>query len=439
MMKIMKGLMAIVAGLALMLPASSGLFAQDDDGFTFGGAMRYNIMSTNYESDPTTTNTSATWDTWRLNVSGSTAGVFLSFEYRFYPTFNTHFIHHGYLGYDLLDNLNMQLGVTQVPFGNLTYNSHSWWFLTPYYVGLEDDYNMGVKFDYDVLDKLNIKPAYFRQAEPAGPSYGQASFGDPGAGTYSYNVIPDGSYDDFDNSVGNDLSDTVSSIRELNQFNLRVGYTLFGNTEIGVSGQMQGLYNSVLDEIEYGHALAGHINSSFNNFNVKVQYTNYDYLAKNDAGQTLDRVQMGAYGDPYYGDGVAARADIITAGVAYGIDVDWGPISNIQPYVNYSLMTKDGQVEVAGEYYDFEDSHMLVPGFMITAGSIYTYVDFAMGKNQPWLTNHFGTGLGAGHLYQDSDSEAAYYTDEIGQVGTPVPAGDMDWNYRFNINLGYYF
>jgi hypothetical protein len=51
---------------------------------------------------------------------------------------------------------------------------------------------------------------------------------------------------------------------------------------------------------------------------------------------------------------------------------------------------------------------------MITAGNVYTYVDLAMGKNHPWLTDNFGTGLGAG-------------------------VEEPDWNKRFNINIGYYF
>ncbi len=392
--------------------------AQDEDGFTIGGALRYNILSTFYEGDRSATSTSATIDTWRLNVSGQMAGVSLNFEYRFYPTFNTHFLKHGWLGYDFTDKLNMELGVTQVPFGNLMYNSHSWWFNLPYYLGLEDDHNMGVKFSYDATDDLNIMVAYFRQAEPAGPAYGQASFGGPGAGTYSYNVIPDDA---------GDLSSTgvASSLRELNQFNVRAAYMVTPDIEIGASGQLQGLYNAVLDETEYGHALAVHSDINLNQFNIILQFIDYDYAAKDDAGNTLDRVQMGAYGDPYYGDGVAARGNILTAGVAYSHDVSWGPISNIQPYINYSYMTKDGQIEALnGQSYDFEDTHMLVPGFLISAGGIFTYVDFAMGKNQPWLTDSFGTGLGAGHL--DGN-------------GVPIPTEDLDWNLRFNINIGYYF
>lgn len=390
--------------------------AQDDEDYlNIGGAVRYNVVSQHYEADATATSHYATWDTWRLNVSARYSDVTLNFEYRFYPTFNTHFIKQGWLGYDFSDDLNMQLGVTQVPFGNLMYNSHSWWFMSGYYVGLEDDFNFGVKFDYDLTDRLNFMAAYFRQQEPAGPAHNVAPYSGPGAGTYSYNVIPD--YDGV-------LTGTTAHIRELNQFNVRLGYELAPGVEAGVSAQMQGLYNSVLDDTEFGHAFAAHFAGSFGNWSTKAQFINYDYAAKNDAGEVMDRVQMGAYGDPYYGDGVAARANILSMGVGHGIDVDWGPISNIMPYVDYALMTKDGELEVDGQMFDFEDSHMLVPGFLITAGNIWTYVDFAMGKNHPWLTNNFGTGLGAGQL------------DDHGR---PIPVDEIDWNLRFNINIGYYF
>jgi hypothetical protein len=51
---------------------------------------------------------------------------------------------------------------------------------------------------------------------------------------------------------------------------------------------------------------------------------------------------------------------------------------------------------------------------MITAGSVYTYVDVAMGQNHPWLGPNYGTSLAAG-----------------------TPDANM-WT-RFNINMGYYF
>src|SRR6056297_3191243 len=255
------GIVGIVL-LGLFIIPNQSLAQDDEEGFTFGGAVRYNFVSENYESDPTATSTYFTWDTWRLNVDGSMSGIDLSFEYRFYPTFGSHFIHHGYLGYAFSDNVYMELGVTQVPFGITTYASHSWWFQGPYYVGLEDDYDMGVNFDFTPSDKLKLSVAYFRQAEPEGPylDFGlgryNVTFGNAGPGRYSYDITPGSG------GIYNETTETVdmvdANIREINQFNVRLAYSLNESWEIGASGQFGGNYNAVQDEYDMSTALAGH-------------------------------------------------------------------------------------------------------------------------------------------------------------------------------------
>ncbi len=400
----------ILFALTMFSPDMPTAHAQDDEGFTFGGAVRYNIISTSYND--TKTNPQFTWDTWRLNVDGSTNNVDLSFEYRFYPTFGTHFIHHGFLGYGLTDNVYMELGVTQVPFGITTYASHSWWFQGPYYVGLEDDYDMGINFDITPSEELKLSLAYFRQAEPEGPRFdGVVTFGNSGPGRYSYDIVPGtGAYWVEDTGT---YETTTASLRELNQFNARAAYNMTEGWEIGASAQVGGIYNSVLDEIETSTAFAGHVVGNVGNFNLKAEIINYDYNARGDDGTDLDIVQMGAYGYEYFGSGdgsysggVAAEANMYVAGVAYSIPVDIGPVSNVQMYMDYTLIDKTNE--------NFYDTHHFIPGMLITAGSIYTYVDYAMGKNQPWLTSAFGKGLGTG-------------------------VEDAEWKSRFNINIGYYF
>ncbi len=419
-------------GIFLILTISSSVsFAQEEeenkDGFKFGGAMRYNIISTNYESDPTALSTSATWDTWRLNVDGTMKGLDLSFEYRFYPTFATHFMHHGWIGYNFNDVAYMKLGVSQVPFGITKFASHSWWFQGPYYVGLEDDYDMGIKFDLNLVENLDLAVAYYRQAEPEGPTFGGLStFGNAGPGRYSYDITPGSG--GFVNE--NNLVDTVSaSIRELNQFNIRAAYHITEDIEIGASGQFGQTYNSSLDDSEMSMAIAGHIVANFGNLNFKGEFVNYNYAAKSDGDQDLDLIQMGAYGSPY---NVAAEANMYVAGLAYSIPVEVGPISSIQPYVDFTLIDKANE--------NFENTYHLIPGFLVSAGPIYAYFDFAMGKNQPWLTDSFGTGLGQGRTYDNTvDESMDHYTDDLNKVGESVPTSDLGWNTRFNINIGYYF
>ncbi len=369
--------------------------AQQENNFKVGGAVRFNIFAKSWVDGKT--QPEFTWDTWRLNVDGSQGGIDFSFEYRFYPTFGTHFIHHGWLGYGLTDDLYMKLGVVQVPFGITKYASHSWWFQGQYYFGLEDDYDTGIKFDYKGIDKLDLSFAYFRQAEPEGPTAGgEVTYGNAGPGRYSYDITPGFG------GIDNDQVD--AHIRELNQFNLRAAYHFTEKLEFGASAQVGGIYNSVLDESETSTAFALHLVADWGKgWNFKGSFINYNYKAKSDDGRLLDIVQMGAYGTPY---DVAAKANAYAVGIAKSFDVDLGPVKNIQAYVDYTYMDKTND--------DYADVHHLIPGILISAGPVYTYIDYAMGKNQPWLTANFGEGMGVGDA-------------------------DADWQKRFNINIGYYF
>lgn len=375
--------------------------SEKKDGIKFGGALRYNILSKNYEGNNDKTDPQFTWDTWRLNMDGSLSGIDLSFEYRFYPSSNNHFMHHGYLGYSFSDVVYTKLGVSQVPFGITKFASHNYFFQAPYYVGLEDDYDMGIKFDITPTDAIDISLAYYRQAEPNGSGPANTS-------RYSYDIVPGmGAYVDSDG----EFIKTDATLSELDQFNARVAWRFVPNWEIGLSGQVGGIYNKVLDKSEASGAFAAHMVGDFAGFNLKTEFIHYNYRANDDTGKRLDVVQMGAYGANYpggdeYTGGVASKANIYVVGLAYNIPVSWGPISSIQPYVDYSLVDKAKK--------EFENTHHLIPGFMVTAGPIYAYFDYAMGKNQPWLTDDFGKGLGSG-------------------------VEDAEWNSRLNINLGYYF
>lgn len=386
----MKKLILLVTSFLLF--TTSPVDAQDDESsLTFGGAVRYNVLLTDYE-DGTINNNDAqfTWDTWRLNVNAEKNGIKLNFEYRFYPTFNTHFIKQGWLGYDFNEKDNLQFGVTQVPFGNLQYTSHNWWFQGPYYVGLEDDHDMGIKYTHDA-ENWDFMAAYFFQPEPAGPAGGNASFGFGGTGRYSYDIVPTGNQSNY----------------ERNQLNLRGTRTLNfdgGSAELGVSGQIGQIWNQALNENGSRYAVALHSDVNYGNWNFKGEFINYGMNdVTNDQGQPLDFVNMGAYGSPYP---VATKMNLYVAGLSYSWDVDWGPVTNLNFYNDYTYFQK----KIDG----YEDAHQNVIGFLMSAGNVYTYFDIARGSNHPWITQDFGSGLAQG-------------------------TADARWNTRFNINIGYYF
>lgn len=180
--------------------------------------------------------------------------------------------------------------------------------------------------------------AYFRQAEPAGPG------ADPLAGRYSYDIIPGNGA--FVNSEGKVVANVPANLTELNQFNARLVWHFADNWQVGLSAQAGENYNATLDKSKLSTAFAGHIEGDFGGFNLKAEVIRYDYRALGDEGQDLDVVPMGAYAYGYaggegYTGGVASKANIYVAGLAYTIPVNWGPITSIQPYIDYSMVDKD--------------------------------------------------------------------------------------------------
>lgn len=114
-------------------------------------------------------------------------------------------------------------------------------------------------------------------------------------------------------------------------------------------------------------------------------------------------VTMAAYGAPYE---VAADFNLYTFNISREVPVSWGPVSNLKFYNDFGYMQKKES--------SFEDSFMNVTGVLVTAGNIYTYIDYAAGYNHSWLGGNF--------------------VDDF-SVGNP----DAKWEARFNINIGYYF
>ena len=385
---------------------SSGAIQPDEPSLHVGGAVRYNLLLTSYESGVDANSGAFTFDTWRINVVyDNPGGIGLNFEYRFYPTFGTHFIKQGWLDYSLSEQTELQLGVTQVPFGNLQYNSNNWWFSLAYYVGLEDDHDMGLKLTH-TTDNYQLDLAYFYQPEPEGPP---AQFGTGGSGRYSYDVIPGGN----------------ASLTERNQFNVR-GALFLDNGEVGASVQYGQLYSTALDQFDNRFAAAVHGDFNFGNFNVKPQFLYYSMDAVDNNGRDLSTVNMGAYGIPYE---VSTEAWMATLGLSYSMDVDIGPITNLTFYNDFSYMENlvgEGETWLANGSSlslddNFESTIQNITGFLVSAGPVFTYVDIAQGINQPWLTEgeFFGTGVGPGH-------------EDLG-------IGDSEYNIRFNINIGFYF
>jgi hypothetical protein len=360
-----------------------------------GGAFRFNYIYKDWDEDFQGLGELA-FDTARINLDldDDASPMSGSFEYRYYRDkfadgHDYSMIHHAWIGRKFGERREVQAGITKVPFGILPYASHNWFFQLPYYLGFEDDYDLGVKFIGDYAP-WNIQAAYFARDE--GNYFGDSD----DSARYAYDLVREG-------TNGN---------AERDQFNGRLAYTMEPregySTEIGVSLMVGDISNdNPLGGDGSRYAMAAHLVGNYDRWNLMLQAIHYNFDLNNDPNRDASPngsfVVLGAYDAEYY---VASVASVYTAGLAYTLPVDWQRIKSLTFYNDFSLMDKQES--------DFHDSMQNVLGCAVDAEPFYIYIDLAMGKYHPWLGGDWTTALASGGL-------------------------ESDWHTRFNINVGLYF
>ncbi|WP_237390608.1 hypothetical protein [Fulvivirga sediminis] len=389
----------IIGVVGLCLLATMPLLAQEKEGeeekpkIQVGGALRFNYNLSSWKDGQQKRGGDFGYDLFRINAKASYKGVKLNAEYRLYSSaFGGGMLKQGWIAYDFNTKDELQLGLTQVPFGITQYDSHNWFFGLNYYVGLEDDHDMGLKFKHR-SEKWDYDIAFFKNAEEL--NFGSNS--DVSDSRYSYDVASIDYNGDGSLQFRN---------KEVNQVNGKLVYKLLTGSvkhKLGASVQYGGLYNLTTEDMGNHYALAGHYELLAGRFDLKAQVSHYEYSPENPEGERDDIIAMTAYGAPYL---TAASATTYTLGVGYVIPVTWGPVSQLKVYDDFGYMQKSSSA--------FSDTYINVSGVMVTAGQVYTYIDLAAGKNHPWIGPEWTEGLAQGNP-------------------------KAEWETRFNINIGYYF
>jgi len=342
-------------------------------------------------------------DTFRLDLSLDLGDLFGYAQYRWYTGVN--FLHSAYVGYRFPDESELQAGVHQVPFGMQTYLGNSWFFQLPFYVGLEDDYDLGLQYVRND-GPWGFKAAYYAQDE--GNYFGASR----DSARFSYDVVRTG-------DTSRNYAGLVSNNKERHQVNLRGTYTwqhtAHASTEVGLSGQVGQIVNS---EVDNGRTVAGavHLKGQYGPWGLRVQATGYDYDIHRVDGLNEGIIIMGAYDYPYE---VAARAVIGSAGLSY----TWTPggiawLDDVTFYVDYSLMAKDGS-DVNGR---FNDAQQAVVGGLWHYGGWYVYTDVAFGSGAPFVGFRTDQASGEDNFVYGLSSNR-----------------QDDWLLRLNLNIGYYW
>lgn len=346
-----------------------------------GGALRFNYNYSDWKEGNKHRGGDFGFDVFRINVNASWKKIRLDAEYRFYArTSGGGMLKYGWVGYQFNDNHVLQLGQNTVPFGAMPFNSNNYFFSINYYLGLEDDADMGLKYCFRKKG-WELDAAFYKNADLLDFSEGVET----SDSRYAYDI--------------------AGRNKEVNQGNLRVAYN-WGERwkhQIGASAMYGGIYNLDTEKMGSRYAFAIHYTLNWKRWNLKAQYTTYKFSPENKEDEPRNQITMTAYGAPYE---IAAHADTYTASLCYTFPIDKGILDEMRLYNDFSMMHK----RKAG----FNDSFQNITGCMLGMGPVLVYVDYALGKNQPWLGNDWNEAFTSATL-------------------------EKGWNARLNVNIGYYF
>jgi len=381
---------------------------------TIGGAIRANYILGSYKGGgdgPSRGGNGGNFelDTFRINAALDWDNVIGKLEYRWYDGYN--FIHTGWLGYRLDDASQLEIGVTRKPFGPGPYGiSESWFFDQHYYVGLADDPDLGIKYSTKLGD-WKLDAAYFVSSEWNGNGRSLDST------RYGYDAIRWRQTVDKNGNVTYGAMD--NGFEERNQFNLRVIYDLSDvavPSELGISleyGQLKG------QRVDNGShwAASAHMINHIGDWRIASQITRYEYdIDSNNPWSSDELIPMGAYDFAWP---VATKAWIPAISISYLKETPSIPwLDSVRPYLEYSNIVKDAS--------DQNDSQLWILGAAWASGGWYIYTDFAYSDGNLFVGNEAANG--------GTDNYSSVYG--VGDFGDD---GNNEWNYRFNINFGYYF
>ncbi|PKF53832.1 hypothetical protein CW748_17640 [Alteromonadales bacterium alter-6D02] len=356
----------------LLIPHPDLKAATTEAQIDIGGAVRLNYAWKDYGPD---NNGTFDFELFRIDANVKQGKWFLDAQYRWYQGFEA--IHHAEVGYVIDESNTIRVGLTQVPFGIAPYASHSFWFGGTYYLGLEDDYDAGIKWHH-TQGNWTLDTAYFLNSEYDDPTQW---------GRYSFDLSS--SYDQ------------ARSNKEDGQLNARVQYQ-WGKHTLGTSLQT-GKFRNTTNQERGNHWAAGvHFDGHFNDgWNSQIQFIKYHYDSKSSLETADHRITLAAFEFPFE---IATEANLVSVNLAKKMSV-------MNDFADSVTCYNDSTYIDASDHSGLANSIQNVTGCLITKGGINTYIDWVAGKNM-WFAG--GPGIG-------------------------IDQGQLKWHSRLNINIGWYF
>lgn len=358
----------------LFLLVSAPSLAIDNE-LKIGGSLRANYSYNEFSDVSKDNSGSFDFDMFALKVQDKFEDIGVVAEYRFMKGYD--FLKYGYAYWEMNDDLTLNMGLINKPFGNKNYTSNNWWYSLNYYMGFEDSYGMGASAAYNT-NSWSSEISFIKK-----PIYGGNDHRNFSATVSSGTV-----------------GETTYNNEEKNTIDMRQSYTTkYGEltSVFGLSLEYGKLYNSVEREDGETFSYAGHVDFEYHNWNIQLQYLDFDFDQYDDGYIDTNKIGMGMLTSFFE---TASSGNIYTVNVAKKFIKPWGSVT---VYNDFSALTPDTE--------GFDDSILNSIGVSVSYKKLFFYFDYYTAKNVLWLG---GNNLG---LERQSD----------------------DWQHRFNINMAYYF
>lgn len=319
------------------------------------------------------------YDVLRLNVDAKYKQLLLKVDYRLYANSSGGpMLKYGWVGYKPSAKHLWQVGAVQPAFGLNPSSSNSFYMNLDYYLGFDDDADLGVRYTYENKGWM-LSAAFMKNDEMPGNSSTSVS-------RFGYDI--------------------GGRHRERNQLNLYV-HKEWGTGvrhQIGLSGMHSGLYNISTLEGGRRYALSAHYRMKYKGLTLSGQIAQYDTKALEN-GKRLDAITMAAFGGEHL---VAPSGRYYIASASYTLSVRHSLVDELHFYNDLSILDK-----YRNDSYTHRMSVQNVTGCMVTAGPLITYVEWLWVRNHPFIGRNTSLSM--------------------------VSQGDNRFSGMVMVNIGYYF
>jgi hypothetical protein len=387
-------------------PVTAAAAPASAEKLTFGGAIRarydWRFNDVSLGGQPKASE-HLDFDTLSLKVAYDSPTIFGAAQYRFYGGSSIYGPRNGYsghpgevsfpmwayLGYKLTPDDSITVGMNQVPFGLTPYFGTSFIETLGFTMGLEEVYNLGVKYAH-VEPDLNYQFGFYPGANPNAIGASRDS------ARYSTNIVFADSYTPF-----------ATRNAEENMFVGRAEYFVVKNEAaslaFGASIWHSDIHNYDTRQTGTKQLEGVHMLATYGAWGFKGIFIRQDIDPKNPVRNDL--IGIGGFDFSY---NMATHGNFVSGEVTYKVADPIGPFT-VVPYFGYSAYYKDKA--------SFRDSERFILGgaWTLTADpNLVIYTEGVFGRNDPYV----GAGQFAGGLAQ---------------------GGDNRWKTRFIMNIGYYF